>query len=104
MPGVDGYFPSLRPPRLLPTLPQVFPLEIRVLANRFLLSIGTGIGGVVSPWLFANLINEGRESLYLGFIVLSATMTAAALIELIWGVAAERRPLEDVARPLTFIK
>src|SRR5260370_27291896 len=37
MPGMDGYFPSLRPPRLLPTLPQVFPLEIRVLANRFLL-------------------------------------------------------------------
>jgi hypothetical protein len=90
---------------LLPTLPQVFPLEIRVLANRaFFFAIGTGIGGVVSPWLFANLINEGRESLYLGFIVLSATMTAAALIELIWGVAAERRPLEDVARPLTFIK
>jgi hypothetical protein len=88
---------------LLPTLPQVFPLEIRVLANRFF-AIGTGIGGVVSPWLCANLINEGRESLYLGFIVLSATMTAAALIELIWGVAAERRPLEDVARPLTFIK
>jgi hypothetical protein len=54
--------------------------------------------------LFANLINEGRKSLYLGFIVLSATMTAAALIELIWGVAAELRPLEDVARPLTFIK
>src|SRR5258708_22348512 len=70
----------------------------------FFFAIGTGIGGVVSPWLFANLINEGRESLYLGFIVLSATMSAAALIELIWGVAAERRPLEDVARPLTFIK
>jgi hypothetical protein len=70
----------------------------------FFFAIGTGIGGVVSPWLFANLINEGRESLYLGFIVLSATMTAAALIELIWGVAAERRPLEDVAPPLTFIK
>ena len=40
----------------------------------------------------------------LGYIVLSATMIAAALIELIWGVAAERRPLEDVARPLTFVK
>jgi len=40
----------------------------------------------------------------LGYIVLSATMIAAALIELIWGVAAERRPLEDVARPLHFRK
>ena len=86
------------------TAGEIFPLEIRALAIAFFFAIGTGIGGVVSPWLFANLINEGRESLYLGFIVLSATMTAAALIELIWGVAAERRPLEDVARPLTFIK
>src|SRR5258708_37754194 len=37
-------------------------------------------------------------------LLYSPQMTAAALIELIWGVAAERRPLEDVARPLTFIK
>ena len=90
---------SLRPPRVAAylTAGEIFPLEIRALAIAFFFAIGTGIGGVVSPWLFANLINEGRESLYLGFIVLSATMTAAALIELIWGVAAERRPLEDVA-------
>jgi MFS family permease len=86
------------------TAGEIFPLEIRALAIAFFFAIGTGIGGVVSPWWFANLINEGRESLYLGFVVLSATMTAAALIELIWGVAAERRPREDVARPLTFIK
>ena len=51
----------------------------------------------------ANARQVNRAAM-MGFIVLSATMTAAALIELIWGVAAERRPLEDVARPLTFIK
>ncbi|TMK14703.1 MAG: hypothetical protein E6G75_14185 [Alphaproteobacteria bacterium] len=71
---------SLRPPRVAAylTAGEIFPLEIRALAIAFFFAIGTGIGGVVSPWLFANLINEGRESLYLGFIVLSATMTAAA--------------------------
>jgi len=101
---VTFFFASAAASAAYLTAGEIFPLEIRALAIAFFFAIGTGIGGVVSPWLFANLINEGRESLYLGFIVLSATMTAAALIELIWGVAAERRPLEDVARPLTFIK
>src|SRR5258708_25317693 len=73
------------------TAGEIFPLEIRALAIAFFFAIGTGIGGVVGPWWFANLINEGRESLYFGFFVLSAAMTAAALIELILGVAAERR-------------
>jgi len=101
---VTFFFASAAASAAYLTAGEIFPLEIRALAIAFFFAIGTGIGGVVSPWLFANLINEGRESLYLSFIVLSATMTAAALIELIWGVAAERRPLEDVARPLTFIK
>ena len=35
--------------------------------------------------------------------MLATAMIAAALIELLWGVAAERKPLEDVARPLTFV-
>ena len=100
---VTFFFASAAASAAYLTAGEIFPLEIRALAIAFFFAIGTGIGGVVSPWL-TNLINEGRESLYLGFIVLSATMTAAALIELIWGVAAERRPLEDVARQLTFIK
>ena len=80
IPGVMLLSSSLRPPRVAAylTAGEIFPLEIRALAIAFFFAIGTGIGGVVSPWLFANLINEGRESLYLGFIVLSATMTAAA--------------------------
>ena len=56
--------------------------------------VGFGVSGI------AVVLPGGN----LGYIVLSATMIAAALIELIWGVAAERRPLEDVARPLTFVK
>jgi hypothetical protein len=30
-------------------------------------------------------------------------MVAAAIIEWRWGIAAERRPLESVCRPLAFI-
>jgi hypothetical protein len=34
----------------------------------------------------------------------SVLMNAAAVIEARWGVAAERRPLEMVARPLAFVE
>jgi hypothetical protein len=80
------------------------PLEIRALAVAFFFAVGTGIGGVVSPWLFTSLATEKAENLYAGYVVLSIAMIAAALIELLWGVAAERKPLETVARPLTFVE
>jgi MFS family permease len=89
---VTFFFASAAASAAYLTAGEIFPLEIRALAIAFFFAIGTGIGGVVGPWWFANLINEGRESLYLGFVVLSAAMIAAALTELIWGVAAERRP------------
>jgi hypothetical protein len=31
-------------------------------------------------------------------------MTGAALVEACWGVAAERKPLETVSRPLSFVE
>jgi len=34
----------------------------------------------------------------------SALMILAAIIEMIWGLAAERKPLEAVARPLSSVK
>jgi hypothetical protein len=50
------------------------------------------------------LIASGsRESVFMGYLLGSALMIVAAGIEWRWGVAAERRPLEAVARPLAFI-
>ena len=43
-------------------------------------------------------------NLYRGYLVLSMAMILAALIESLWGVACERKPLEAVARPLTFVE
>src|SRR5258708_15488501 len=89
---VTFFFASAAASAAYLTAGEIFPLEIRALAIAFFFAIGTGIGGVVGPWWFSNLINEGRGSLYFGFFVLSAAMTAAAFIELILGVAAGRRP------------
>ena len=86
------------------TVSETFPLELRALAIAFFYAVGTGIGGVIGPWLFGMLIETGsRTSVFGGYLFGAALMIAAAFIALAWGVAAERKPLEEVARPLAFI-
>jgi MFS family permease len=83
------------------TVGETFPLEVRALAIAFFYAIGTGIGGVAGPWLFGALIDTGsRWSVYGGYLLGSALMIAAALVAARFCVAAERKPLEAVARPL----
>jgi MFS family permease len=83
------------------TVSETFPLEVRALAIALFYAIGTGIGGVGGPLLFGVLIDTGsRWSVYGGYLLGSALMVAAAVIAARWGIAAERRPLESVSRPL----
>jgi MFS family permease len=83
------------------TVGETFPLEVRALAIAFFYAIGTGIGGVAGPWLFAALIDTGsRWSVFGGYLLGSVLMLAAALIAARFVVAAERKPLESVSRPL----
>jgi len=83
------------------TVSETFPLEVRALAIAFFYAIGTGIGGVVGPLLFGALIDTGsRWSVFGGYLLGSLLMVAAALIAARWGIAAERKPLESVCRPL----
>jgi len=86
------------------TVSEIFPLEIRALAIAFFYAIGTGIGGIAGPLLLGMLINTGsRQSVAMGYIIGALLMIGAAVAEALWGVAAERKPLEVVARPLAFI-
>lgn len=86
------------------TVSETFPLEIRALAIAFFYAVGTGIGGIAGPWLFGVLIDTGsRVSVFGGYLLGAALMIAAGSVAWRWGVAAERKPLEAVARPLTFI-
>jgi len=86
------------------TVSETFPLEIRALAIAFFYAIGTGIGGIAGPLLFGALIDTGsRASLFLGYLLGAVLMISAALIAWRWCVAAERKSLESVARPLAFV-
>jgi MFS family permease len=86
------------------TVSETFPLEIRALAIAFFYAVGTGVGGVAGPWLFGVLIDTGsRVSLFGGYLLGAFLMIAAGLIAAFFAVPAERKPLEDVARPLAFV-
>jgi MFS family permease len=87
------------------TVSETFPLEIRALAIAFFYAVGTGIGGVVGPALFGALIETGsRAHVFAGYLFGALLMIIAGAIALRFAVAAERKPLETVARPLAMAK
>jgi MFS family permease len=86
------------------TVSEIFPVEIRALAIAFFYAIGTGVGGVIGPILLGVLISTGsRGSVAIGYFIGAALMIGAAAVEALWGIAAERKPLEEVSRPLSFV-
>jgi MFS family permease len=86
------------------TVSETFPLEIRALAIACFYAVGTGVGGAIGPWLFGVLIDTGsRVSVFAGYLIGAVLMVAAAAVQWRFGVAAERKPLEAVAKPLAFL-
>ena len=84
------------------TVSETFPLEVRALAIAFFYAVGTGVGGIFGPWLFGSLIDTGsRYSVFAGYGLGALLMVIAAAIAAHWGIAAERKPLEQVAHPLS---
>jgi MFS family permease len=84
------------------TVGESFPLEARALAIAFFYAVGTACGGIASPYLFGLLVGSGeRGAVFLGYLLGAALMIAAAIVALVFGINAERQPLEAVARPLS---
>jgi len=84
------------------TVSEIFPMETRALAIAFFYAVGTAIGGITGPLLFGQLISSGqRGQVVWSFLIGAVVMAIAGLVELWLGVAAERRPLEELALPLT---
>jgi MFS family permease len=84
------------------TVSEVFPMETRALCISVFYAVGTGIGGITGPLLFSALITTGKVSqAALALILGAAMMIVGGIAEIIFGVAAEQRGLEDIAQPLT---
>jgi MFS family permease len=87
------------------TVSETFPLEVRALAIALFYAVGTGIGGVIGPALFGALIDTGsRNSVFAGYLLGSALMVVAGAIAWRYAIAAERKSLETVARPLASVE
>jgi MFS family permease len=87
------------------TVGEIFPLEMRARAIALFYALGTAVGGIAGPWLFGTLIGTGeRSSIAWGYAFGATLMLIAAATELILGVSAERRALEDVATPLSSVR
>ncbi len=87
------------------TVGETFPLEVRALAIAAFYALGTGLGGALGPVIFGALVETGsRNAVFAGYLFGSAVMALAAFVQWRWGVAAERRSLEDVAAPLSLAR
>jgi MFS family permease len=84
------------------TVSEIFPMETRALSIAFFYAIGTAAGGIVGPLLFGHLIASGSESqVAIGFFIGAVVMAIGGIAELLFGVHAEQKQLEDIAEPLT---
>lgn len=84
------------------TVSEIFPLEMRALAIAIFYAVGTAVGGLGAPVLFGLLLeSQHRTALVGGYLAGAGLMLAAAVVELVPGVASEQKSLEDVATPLT---
>lgn len=84
------------------TVSEIFPMETRALAIAFFYAIGTAVGGISGPLLFADLVGTGEVGdTVLAFVIGAILMILAGLVEAAIGVKAERQSLEDLARPMT---
>jgi MFS family permease len=83
------------------TVSEIFPLEIRAVAISIFYACGTLVGGVGGPALYGYIVGtNSRPMLFWGYVAGAAVIISGGVVELWIGVNAERKSLEDVARPL----
>ncbi|MDX3576172.1 MFS transporter [Streptomyces sp. FL07-04A] len=84
------------------TVSEVFPMETRAMSIAFFYALGTAAGGISGPLLFAKLTDTGKVGdTVLAFSIGATLMCLAGLVAAVLAVKAERRSLEDIAKPLT---
>jgi MFS family permease len=102
--SVTFFFASAGASAAYLTVSEIFPLEMRALAIAFFYAVGTGLGGIVGPALFGNLVAKGKaEDVAFGFAIGAAVMVVAGLVEAFIGVEAAQQSLETVTSPLSAV-
>jgi MFS family permease len=87
------------------TVSEIFPVEVRAQAIAVFFAIAQCFGAFGS-WFYAHLIGNGKDpsQLEMGYFIGAGVMVLGGIVEIVLGVAAERRSLEDVATPLSAVR
>jgi len=100
--GVTFFIASAGASSAYLTVSEIFPMETRALSIAFFYAVGTAVGGIAGPLLFGHLIASGSQSqVAFGFWLGAGVMAIGGIAELLFGVRAEQKPLEQIAKPLT---
>jgi MFS family permease len=82
------------------TVSEIFPVEIRAVSISIFYAAGTTLA-LAGPPIYGALIESGsRAGLFAAYSFAAVLMIGAALVAAVLGIDAERKSLEDVARPL----
>jgi hypothetical protein len=86
------------------TVSETWPIEIRSEAIAVFFAIGT-IAGALGPLFYGALIGDGssRTGLFVGYLVGAGIMVFGGIVEIVVGIDAEGKSLEDVTKPLTAV-
>jgi MFS family permease len=86
------------------TTSEIFPMEIRAVAIGVVYAVGTLVGGAFAPIFFGYLIQSGSvNDVFIGYLVGAGLMALGGIVEMVLGVDAERKSLEEIAAPLSAV-
>ncbi len=80
------------------TVSELFPVELRGMAIAFFYAVGTAVGGLAAPAVLGALIESGsRPRVAAAYVFGGVLFLAGAAAAAVFGVAAERKSLEEIA-------
>jgi hypothetical protein len=87
------------------TVSEVFPLEVRAQAIAVFFAIAQCFGAL-GPVLYGHLIGNGARTtnLFIGYLIGAGAMVLGGIVEIVLGIAAEGKSLEDIANPLSMVR
>jgi len=101
--AVTFFFASAGASAAYLTVSEIFPMETRAMAIALFYACGTGVA-IAAPWTFGKMIETNSYGwVTFAFVIGGVVMAIGGIIEILLGVAAERRSLESIARPVNAV-
>ncbi len=80
------------------TVSELFPVELRGMAIAFFYAVGTAVGGLAAPAILGALIESGsRPRVAAAYVFGGVLFLVGGAAAAVFGVAAERKSLEEIA-------